>query len=419
MVVITRMLSVCVLIGFLLIQHVRVSSAQTAMGDLSLRIDPSFNSSQLSPEVRLWYDRFWAGLRNANQDPNATALAGSSDIYNYGRGLNMHITSILQVLRVTGDRALLDEVDRLAQLMRAELRDLSILERGGAGYEADGYLNWLYLRSKHEEYYGTDVHEMDDMLSHSLVAAMAYAFYVNRELDTRYAERAQFWTNYLQNHFEAKWRNRKGIPVDFPFLEKSLAHAHIQWIRYHYYMARLTGDEAYETEAKRMAEIIGEHIREVPTPVGVAAMWDHGMPALGRTNTLGAQRFNYARYTVQAAADLAAEEFSVFGKPEFMERMALTLAYFVMDSESIPSLAGQIDGRGTRRESLDRYAVSPWTMLARWDESRKILAISEKIYTQIESDLEEPVRIQIPAGIVFSLTPPPGNPLPLTSEDSR
>ena len=188
--------------------------------NLTLRIDLTFNEKQLPVEARLWYSRFWAGLRNPSQYPNATALAQSNDTYNYGRPLNTHITTILQLLRVTGDQRLLDEVDRLTELMRAKLKDRSILTVGGSTYQADGYLNWVWQYNE-PSYVGTDIHEMDEILTHSLVASYAYAFQVNRDLDPRYAERAQFWTNYLKNHFEAKWRKRKKIPTGFPFLERS------------------------------------------------------------------------------------------------------------------------------------------------------------------------------------------------------
>ncbi len=383
--------------------------ATTATGpsrsSLSLRIDPDFSRERLSPSVRLWYDRFWAGLQNSNQYLNATELARSNDTYNYGRALNTHITSILQVLRVTGDRRLLDEVGRLSELMRGQLRDWSVLKKGGKQPEVDGYVNWLYNHDP--EYIGTDAHEMDEMLSHALVASMAYAFYINRDLDPRYAERAHFWTNYLKNQFEAKWRRRKHVPSGFPFLEKKLTHVYVQWIRYHYYMARLTGEKSYEDEALRMALIIQSQIREVPTPIGVAAMWDHGMPILGETS-FGAQPCHYARYTVQAAADLTAEGFSIFGEPGYMDRIAVTLVYFVIgDGKIVDVMPFKIDGSGVPKEKIERFAISPWTMMGRWDSTGKILAVSEKIYRSVEPDPEHPRSIYIPAGMIFSLLKQP------------
>ena len=382
----------------------QVSSATTQAGnfgrsDLTLRIDPTFNEERLSTEAHLWYRRFWEGMRNPNQYPNATVAAQSNNTYRYGRTMNTHMTTIMQMLRVTGDRQLLDEVDRLTQLMRAQLKDWSITTYGSTTYKTDGYLNWQY--DYDAGYTGTDVHEMDEMLTHSLVASYAYAFHVNRDLDPRYAERAQFWTNYLKNHFEAKWRKRKNIPTGFPFLEKKLAHPYMQFVRYHYYMAKLTGDKAYETEALRMTGNIKNQIKSRPTPIGTSSLWDHAMTVLGAPS-LGAQPTHYARYTVQAAADLAAEGFSIFGQVGYMDRMAVTLVHYVIGGNR-NAYAARIDGSKLGGESLDRYAISPWAMLGRWDKTGKLKIEAERIYRKIESLPEKPRRIYLPAGIFSSL----------------
>jgi hypothetical protein len=370
--------------------------------ELTLRIDPNFSEKQLPIEAGLWYSRFWAGLRNPSQYPNATTLAQSNDTYQYGRALNTHITTILQLLRVTGDQRLLDEVDRLAELMRAQLKDKSILTKSSRRYQTDGYVNWLWHYND-ARYVGTDVHEMDEILTHSLVAAMAYAFYVNRDVDLRYAKRAQFWTNYLKNHFEAKWRKRQKIPAGFPFLEKKLTHVYIQFVRYHFYMAKLTGEKAYENEALRMSDILNHHIKAVSTPIGTGAIWDHGMPILNIAS-YGVQETHYARYTVQAAADLALEGFSIFAQPGFMDRMAVTLANFVLVKNG-EAYARAIDGSGSGGERLERYAISPWAMLGRWDKSGKVQAEANRVYRKIELSPEKPRSIYLPAGIVFSLIP--------------
>jgi hypothetical protein len=306
------------------------------------------------------------------------------------------------MLRVTGDRQLLDEVDRLAELMRAQLKDSSILTHGGSTYQADGYLNWQWLNPGDANYYGTDVHVMDEMLTHSLVASYAYAFHLNRDLDPRYAERAQFWTNYLKNHFEAKWRKRNNKSTGFPFLEKNLAHPYMQFVRYHFYMAKLTGDNAYENEALRMAGNIKNQIKEVSTPIGTGAVWAHGMTTLGSTST-GIQSTTYARYTVQGAADLAAEGFSIFGQTGYMERIAVTLANNVMDG-NLSAYAEYINGSGSGGESLDTYAISPWAMIGRWDKTGEVQVETDRVYRQLEASPENPKRIHLPAGMVYLLT---------------
>ena len=367
--------------------------------NLTLRIDPTFKDDRLPAEARLWYSRFWEGLRNPHQYPNATTFAQSNDTYKYGRSLNTHITTILQILRVTGDRRLLDEVDRLTELMRGQLKDSSILSKGGTTYQADGFENWQY--NYDADYIGTDVHVMDEMLAHSLVASYAYAFHVNRDLDPRYAERAKFWTNYLKKHFEAKWRKRNKIPTGFPFMEKRLAHPYMQFVRYHYYMAKLTGDKTYENEALRMAGVLNNQVKSVPTPIGTASMWDHAMTVLGAPS-YGAQPTGYARITVQAAADLAAEGFNIFGQAGYMDLMAVTLVHYVIDGNR-SAYAARIDGSKSGGESLDRYAISPWAMLGRWDKTGKLKIETDRIYRKIELLPAKPRRIYLPAGMVFSL----------------
>jgi hypothetical protein len=65
--------------------------------------------------------------------------------------------------------------------------------------------------------------------------------------------------------------------------------------------------------------------------------------------------------------------------------------------------AAKIDGSGTEGESLDRYAISPWAMLGRWDKTGKLKVETDRIYRQIELLPEKPLRIYLPAGMVFSL----------------
>ena len=371
------------------------ASSLTAASKVVLLIkgNPQFSRDQLSGEARLWYDRLWAAIVNPNQYVNSTDDAKSGDIYTYGRSLSTHITSLLQVLRVTGDPRLLEEVDRLAQLMRGQLSDTN----------GDGYLNWVYLHDPSAGDYQTDLRKMDEMMTHSLVATVAYAFHVNRDLDARYAERADFWTNFLKKNFEAKWRKRQNISSGFPFLEQGLTHCYTTWIRYHYYMHKLTGEQGYYNEAVRMASAVSSIITDTNTPLGVAAQWPHGDPRIGSSSTYGAQPMNYARYTVLSAADLALEGFGPFAEPGFMEKMACMLAYFIMDANAPNSFNGKIDGSDPGGESASRYAISPYTQLGHWDMTGRVKAISEQVYKNKESQLENPDRIYIPAGMVFSL----------------
>jgi hypothetical protein len=372
------------------------TTTPTTRTSLSLRGDPSFSATKLSSETKLWHDRLWAAISNSRQSPNPTELAGSNNLYDYGRGLNTYITSLLHAFRATGDLRILDEIDRLTQIMRSKLKDSSILTVGGSSPKSDGYLNWIYNRDN--EYKGTDVHEMDDMLTHSMVAAVAYAFYVNRDLNAKYEERANFWTGYLKNHFEAKWRARKKKATGFPFLEKKLTHTYAQWNRYHYYMYKLTGEKGYHNEAVRMAQVIKNGVKTVSTSIGQAATWDHGMPHNGG-KAHGPQPSNYARYTIQAMADLSLEGFSVYAEHGFMERVAHTVAALVLN-KAPSAIAGKIDGSGSSSVSI--YGISPFAQVALWDKSGMVKTISEQIYKNIESSTSSPRRIYLPTALMMS-----------------
>ena len=83
-------------------------------------------------------------------------------------------------LWVTGDLTLFDELTRL------ELAD----------YNGDGFRNWRYLTNPCETYGNDDYPRMEEILTHSLVAAVAAALKANETFNPRYAEHAAFWTDY-------------------------------------------------------------------------------------------------------------------------------------------------------------------------------------------------------------------------------
>lgn len=395
-----------------------VRNAPSGRVPLSLTIDPEFSRDRLPANVRLWYDRFWAaigkpgpGAVGAESDDRpkkdeAGDIASKNDVHAYGRTLSNHIMAILHVFRLTGEKALLEEVDRLAQLMRAQLKDWSIVKRGGKTYEADGYLNWVRQPRNGEIYTGTDDHVMDEMLTHVVVAEMAYAFHANLDIDGKFAERAQFWRDYLQHHFEAKWRHRMNVSTG-KFLENTLTHVYLAWTRYHYYLHLLTGEEWYRTEAERRAKVFAAQMIEVNNPA--AFVWDHRTTGEKGEKPMIPQPTTYARYTALSAADLAYENFSIF-TPAFMGKIAAGIREFIMDNGAT-DFAGDIAGGVSRggipaaqtpheRESQRKFAAGNFTELGVWDSTGKIAAISEQVYRDVEGNIDRPTRVYIPSGMV-------------------
>ena len=380
---------------------------------LSLRIDPGFKREELPADGRIWYDRLSAAIKNSSGNKDITDKASKNDIHSYSRPMNNYLIGVLHALRVTGDKSLLDEVDRVTSLMRAQLKDSSIVVKVPPGETvapvADGFLNWVRA-PRTPLYDGTDVHAMDEMLTHSTLAEVAYTFQVNGNVDPKYAERTKFWKDYLLKHFEAKWRIRNEKPQG-KFMENTLIHVYIAWTRYHYYMNLLTGQQWYRDEAERRAKVFAAQM--IPMNNNTAYIWSHRVVGEREGDKLMiAQPTTYARYTAVSAADLAFEKFSIF-TPEFMQKMAAGIREFIMDNGAT-DFAGDIAGDVQRanlpkaqtlhpRESLTKFAAGNFPELGAWDSTGKITSVSQEVYRKLEKNSENPRGVHLPSGILTAV----------------
>jgi hypothetical protein len=343
----------------------------------SLRGDPNFSASRLPSDVRLWYNRLWLAI-NGNTYPNPDVAARSGDLYSLGRTLNDYITALLTAFRYTGDLKLLDEVDRVMELARAQLRDTN----------KDGYLNWRWLNDPSVTmYYGKDTHKMDEMLTHAMVAAGAYALYVNREYKTSYAQHANFWRDYLENQFLAKWKKRGGLDFE-------LVHPYAHFMRFYYYMYKLTGKDTYLTEANRRATVLDKMMKSRQTTYGTAFTWDHRI-----TDPYGCQPTVYGMLTVSAFQDMWREGFNKYAANSYMKNYASTFRDLVL-KYGISKMAGTVCGANS--ESFGKFMISNLPGLAVWDSTGQILALSKRAYSQNES-ADKPTRVFIPAYMIQAL----------------
>ena len=391
----------------------RTSVPLEPVGTYSLRGDPNFRVDQLPGEMRVWHERLWEGIEYANNSEeslNPETRAASGDLFSMGRFLNVHITTLLSALRVTKDLALLDEVDRLMEMARAELADTN----------ADGFRNFRYLNrtdGSSASLYGDDYHEMDEILTHSLIAAVAYALAENASFNTRYKEHAQFWLDYLKNDFEPKWRERNDVPFGLPFISKNLMHPYVQFIRYNLYMYKLTDDTAYWSEANRMADLVPRQVREVYTTGGPAYVWNQRfLPEADTDQTLSCQPFVYLQYTFQAFQDLAMEGFSVFDDA-FMQHVATSMTALVMEdgyrsfAEDICGgifQAGFFPSRGDGGV-IYHFMNFPYAQIGKWDATGRLRRTTERAYS--EGDLDSfrfPLaRANLSATMLFLLADSP------------
>ena len=411
------------------------SEASTSSGTVdtrkyALRGNPDFTANSLTPEQRTWYDRLWAAIENPEQYPNATKLAQTDDTYEYRGSLQDHSNALLTAFRMTGDLRLLDEVSRLSELMRQELKDEWRDSLTGDNGKKDGYLNWVtrYNPKSNKQFIGNDTQMAYDLKANAHVALFAWAFENNRDLKSPggydYAKQADFWEDYLVNHFEAKWRSRNGKATGFPFAEHTGLHTYHSFMKWHHYMGKLTGKSAYTQEAERMADILWQNeFKEVSTQYGTGLVWPRGVLSLGsRENYLHPQ--GYARYVVQEAIDLHFEGFNRYAQSSMLEKMANMVADFVVTSDKFSPLPKTIGGRdiggGRSRAGIPasssswdkmtpyRFAESSWSYLTAWDENsnNKIEKTSEEIYEVVSLLVydRDPRRVFIPVGMLIDET---------------
>lgn len=414
---------------------------------MSLRGDPSFERSSLSSDARLWYDRLWAAIGNPDAVVDIEAVSKSDDAYAYAREVSMHNHALLLALRATGDLRFLDEVDVLAQNMRANLSDgwcggvSSTLSKPGYGtiHAKDGYLNFRRRGGGDSgtEPYCRDTADLEETLLHGQLSLVMYAYHVNRDLKSPagvdYGERADFWLDYLQNHFEEKWRERSGTSYpDMDFISAKFCHTYGQFNLYYYYVGSTLEDlgdaqaQTYLSFAREMTDDMFE-VRYQPgkrpggfmttsTPLGPAVVYSFGAPGQtinGDAVNMEACPTTYSRYMTAANLEMYFEGFHRWDD-DIMSKIANGYAHFVMDTSSLKSrsepFAAGVTGSKTvegipattyrDRISVYRYAVSTIALLGLWDGSGKIDDINAQAFDNTESSPNTPDRVQLPASFL-------------------
>lgn len=403
-----------------------LSPTPTHARDLDLTVDPTFTAEALPPEMKLWHSRLLSTFNKATTYPNPDTAAMSRNIYALGRTLNNHITALLAALRATGDPAILAEIDRLMELARVGLADThpecTVHDR--CTQQQDGFLNWVMLSDTSVSHYGNDVHDMDEMLTHSMVAAAAYAFYVNRDFSPIYQERSNFWVDYLRNHFEAKWRTRRNNFISPRFLDKNLIHPFIQFMRFDYYMHLMTNQESYQKDYDSRLRIAQEKLF-IPRslPAGTAYVWDHAVRwSINSQNELyqhnypsyNCQTTSYAVYTFAAALDLGLAKAPFFAETQTLENFSRTMTDLITPQDSTGYLAPDVCGGITiagepfvssqvEQDLFSRSII--WNNVGQgiFDTSGKLKALYEDLYKTAERNQTQPRQIFIPSYLLAIL----------------
>ncbi len=352
-------------------------STQSAAPEMRVR------SVSLSSDSRSWLSEVkgTTNYRSKSSTYSLERLAGSGRVQDLSRHLNLQLTSVLAAFRVSGDRDLLEKVYVVMQKERATLRDTN----------RDSYLDWRYVPGAKSSgsLDWTDRHVMEEIMAHSIVAQAAYAFKLNSRVDRKYAEAASFWTNYLQKHYEAKWRKRTGKRSGYPIIEKPLFHPYVNNTRYYHYMYKLTGNSAYRQERDCQVGVIKRHL----LPTNGAFVWTHFVNELrhDRRSSMSwdYQPVGYTGESMSVLADLGLE--GVLSEST-MRGIAKTLAVKMLDDKSSKGvMAGDVGGSqkgsyyipylkkrmtltspGYDRGTIGTFNSRGYALLAPWDGSGEI-----------------------------------------------
>ncbi len=296
-------------------------------------------------------------------------IASTGDSYNIGRFGNMLETAYVLAYRETGDRKLMDFVNKF----------MVAAQRGVADHNRDGFRDILYKKPGTGQYYMQDTSPMEEMLAHGTLASLTLAL-----KQAGYSSTAAWWTDYLKNDYAPKRQMRvptTGVP------DHRLTHPRTNYIRYFYAMYKLTGDSSYLNKAKSEAVILKKTIR--------SDGWSHWF---GQTS--GCQPMVYVPLTSIALADLATNGSGLIDTAT-MNRAANVVATRAMKNTSGTSLGGDSCGNGSYG-GISAIATFSYTPMAAWDSTGRIVSISERVYNATERyNLGTPLRTPLPAALTF------------------
>lgn len=422
------------------------SPSEPMRSNFSLLADEGFSRTNLTAAERLWYDRTWTGVEASAS--SMVSKGGQDNSYYFGRTLFQYSTALLMGLRSTGDLRFLDALDPMMQAMRGELYDgwcdgveSSLYVNGSYGTisEQDGFVNFRWRGDTSHRNHCRDVGDLDETLTHGHLAMVMYAYHVNRDLvspsGVDYGERADFWFDYLRNHFEAKWRERSGTAwPQMDFIDLKYGHTYHLFALYYYFMGmklQLDGDSDSSAYLDKVAQMTDAMYEQAYVPeeqaggfistngsYGDAVVYSVGAPDMGPQASdaisLQALPMTYSRYLLSAVMTLRMEGVARWDDA-IMMRLSNGLTSFVLDTPEITSrddtfAAGnsgseEVEGMPptTYRERLavGKFGETTIPGFAVWDASGRIESVSRQVYGVLESEPDQPGGVFIPSAMLF------------------
>ncbi len=173
-------------------------------------------------------------------------------------------------------------------------------------------------------------------------------------------------------------------------------------------MGQVSGVQGYLDKAKSLAALVDNNVTPTPSQYGEAAVWCHGLVAVNACH--GAQPTNYVRYTVLAFVDLGLQGMDPFNQPGYLERVAHSVAAFMMDNgttDMAPDIEGGVAREGIPPSGRERRSVVfylPLSILTSFDQSGALVDDSNAVYDRVEPSRDNPDNMEIPAAMLLNAT---------------
>ncbi len=326
----------------------------------------------LTPQEQVWHDRLLAAMTGSEVLANNMMTTG--DAYDLGRGGGDYVESLIMAYRATGEVQFLDRVYDLTEMARGSLRDAWL------DGTTDGYTSWLWLIDpSNATYYGKDINWLDESICSGNVALWAWALNANRDLDPRYGVAADFWRNWLETQFLAKWYARAGgnplTAWNTPyaaFYKPDTEPRSANW-RLAHYLWKLTGNTFYrDRENQIVAELSGANHVNPARPQ--AFRWTKETAP----SSVNWQPVNYANYYMRAVLEMNLEGMPFYSDPVNMKSFAAAFRDVVYAS-TMPArttMTGNVNGDGSTG-----YALYAFNGFAAWDSTGFLMNLADASIT--------------------------------------
>lgn len=381
-------------------------------GDLPIEGDLSFDPLTLPTELSPWYTRMGSAMGSAFTQQIIWADTG--DLWTYGTDLGDQVAGLVMALRATGDLGFLNRIVDILDRMDEVAGDTGPLRyswscAGLPDCQVDlcdagssTYLHWFYLQGD-AGYHCKDTHEIATLYAHGIVALAAYALHQNRILDeAAYGPPADYWTNYLVNHFLPRWAVLGGhVPDDvagaLTELYRRFTYPVASRLRISYYLWKITGEDVYRLQAESDAGLLLAHF-ELNPDIPSAYRWKSNVS--GTDN--GWQKVIWGQGVTVVTMELAAEKFAAEGGSDpfypvtEMERFMSTFRDYVFPKDGSPynQMAYRVYG-----DELDLFNMYSLAGLARWDDTGFLLGLATDKFVADESG------VLMAAGALYGLSP--------------